>query len=162
MEVEEVKVKEAPRRGSKKKDVALSKAEEARLMAALETEKEKILNTREDAEEAKADLQERWADRYQCIVRPANRKGVKGLAMYVEHPSRGVNKPYRLEIACNKLIEDGLPMFVIQRIQRMHDSEADDSDELPSGSAGNNHTVRRQPRFTVEIKKKVANPKVYK
>jgi hypothetical protein len=153
---------EAPVKGKRKKDVGLSKAEEARLMAAIETEKEKIVNQREEEEASNADLQDRWNDRYRCKVIAANRKGEKNLVMYVEHPARGIGKPYKLNIRLNDWIDEGLPMFVIQRIQAAYDSEADERDELPTGSAGNNHNIRKQPRFTVQLGKKIENPKVYK
>lgn len=159
MQTEEVV--EAPK-GRKKKELGLSPAEEARLKAALETEKENILNARESHEEGMEELRERWMDRYVCTVVPANRKGEKNLVMYVEHPSKGPNKPYKLNIKLNAQIDEGLPMFVIERIQNTYDSEADESTELPTGDAGNNHTIRRQPRFTVRIGKKVENPRVYK
>jgi hypothetical protein len=83
------------------------------------------------------------------------RKGEKTAELFYENPENP-NKPIKANIKLGVWIEEGLPMYVIQRLQDAYDTSAE---EKPAGSdlladAGSTHIMGRTPRFVVRYDNK--------
>ena len=138
-----------------RKKLDLTEAEKLKLEASVEKAKEDILNKRGSDDDRDKWYQENKA-RYRCKITPTgSRKGEKTLEMFYENPDNP-GKPVKLNCKLGVWLEEGLPMYVIQRIQEAYDSN---SEEIPANpdplvTAGKYHTMGRTPRFVVQFDNK--------
>lgn len=145
----------AVHRNRKGSSDSLSSAEKATLEAKMKQVEVDIINGRKDDSERIRKHQEAWADRYRCKVVGVGRKGEKVAEINTGSPKHP-DKAHRMNIRLGEWIEEGLPMFIITRLQGTYDVDADYDTSYATGkNSGFYHKQYTTPRFQVQIGKKV-------
>jgi len=137
---------------TEKETLGMTEAEKKHLEASIAKAEEDIINKRKGNAE-----RDQWYaennERYRCMVTATgSRKGEKSAELFYEDPTNP-NKPIKANIKLGVWIEQGLPMYVIERLQNAYDTSAEEKTvaDDPLASAGSTHIMGRTPRFVVKV-----------
>lgn len=137
-----------------KKEGDLSPLEEKKLNHAVNKAKLDILAERNDDDDIKAWYRENGSKRFKCKI-TSTRKGEKTFELMCERPENP-NKPKLVRGKLGVWLNDGLPMYVLNRLQEAFDSTAEELDERQmTGDSGRIFSQGRIPRYNVQIGEEV-------
>jgi len=135
----------------KKED--FSAIEEQKIQAIVSKAKVEILSDRKKDEDVKKWYAENGTKRFRCKI-TSTRKGEKTFELMCERPENP-HKPKKIVGKLGVWLEDGLPMYVIQRLQEAYDSVAEETPENPNLDSGQIFQLTTIPRFNVIVGEEV-------
>ena len=141
-------------------ETKLSSLEEKKLNLTVEQAKQDIIKKRLDNSDADAYYKSEGLKRYKCIV-TSRRGNEKHFELMAESPTNR-HKPVKIQGKLGVELEEGLPMYVIDRLQSAYDIVADEvpTNQDPNVFSQNTFSTRKLQRYFVRITGEVENPKV--
>lgn len=145
---------------TKTQEPKLTNLEEKKLTNTVEQVKQDIINNRLDNSEADDYYKSEGSKRYRCIV-TSRRGNEKYFELMAESPANR-HKPVKVQGKLGVELEEGLPMYVIERLQAAYDMVADEvpTNQDPNIFSQNTFNTRKLQRYFVNILGEVENPKI--